>query len=136
MILKNLIVLKPMNFQEQNRIFQKLLKEYKSSNIGMIIVDSMVMFYRLELAEARKKGIDEIRKINNELANQMKILYEIARNKDIPIIITTQIYNNFLSEEEREKGKKPEINIVGGDILKYWSKCIIKPYFRNTDLCR
>jgi DNA repair protein RadB len=92
----------------------------------MIIVDSMVMFYRLELAEARKKGIEEIRKINSELASQMKILYEIARNKDIPVLVTTQVYADFLNEQDWLKGKEPEMNVVGGDILKYWSKCIIE----------
>ena len=64
----------------------------------LIVIDSMVMFYRLELAEARKKGIDEVRKINTYLANQMKTLYEIARKGDIPVLVTTQVYNDFLNE--------------------------------------
>jgi len=74
-ILKNIIIFKPTNFYEQKKVLFKLLKEYKSKNIGLILVDSMVMFYRLELALARKRGIDEVRRINNELANQMKALY-------------------------------------------------------------
>lgn len=130
-VLKNLIIFKPTDFSEQKSVFLKLLKEYKSKNISMIIVDSMVMFYRLELAEARKKSTEEVRRINNELANQMKILYEIARTKDIPVLITTQIYNDFLNEEDWLKGKEPGINVVGGDILKYWSKCIIELKNKN-----
>ena len=126
MALKNIVIFKPTSFYEQNKVFVKLLKEYKSKNIGLIVVDSMVMFYRLELAEARKKGIEEIRKINSYLANQMKTLYEIARKGDIPVLITTQIYKDFLNEEDWLKGKEPGVNVVGGDILKYWSKCIIE----------
>ena len=86
----------------------------------------MVMFYRLELAEARKRGFEEVRRINNELANQMKNLYEIARKGDIPVLITSQVYSDFLNEEDWLKGKEAGVNVVGGDILKYWSKCIIE----------
>ena len=131
MILKNLIIFKPMNFAEQKKVFTKLLQECKSKNISMIIVDSMVMFYRLELAEARKKSQDEVRRINNELANQMKALYEIARKHDIPILITTQVYNDFQKEEDWLAGKDPSVNVVGGDILKYWSKCIVELQNKN-----
>lgn len=130
-ILKNIVILKPINFYEQKKAFFKLLKEYKSKNIGLIIVDSMVMFYRLELAEARKRGLDEVRRINNELANQMKALYEIARKGDIPVLITTQVYNDFLNEEDWMNGKEAGVNVVGGDILKYWSKCIIELKNKN-----
>ena len=130
-ILKNVAILKPTNFYEQKKAFLKLFKEYKSKNIGLIIVDSMVMFYRLELAEARKRGLDEIRRINNELANQVKTLYEIARKEDIPVLITAQVYNDFLNEEDWLKGKEAGVNVVGGDILKYWSKCIIELKNKN-----
>jgi len=130
-ILKNIIIFKPTNFYEQKKVLFKLLKEYKSKNIGLILVDSMVMFYRLELALARKRGIDEVRRINNELANQMKALYEIARKGNIPVLITTQVYNDFLNEEDWALGKEAGVNLVGGDILKYWSKCIIELQNKN-----
>jgi len=126
MILKNIIIFKPVNFFEQRKVLLKIFKEYKSRNIGLIIIDSMVMFYRLELAEARKKGLDHVREINSSLANQMKMLYEIARKGDIPILITTQVYSDFLNEEDWSRGKEAGVNVVGGDILKYWSKCMIE----------
>ena len=126
-ILKNIVILKPTNFEEQKKAFSKLNKELTASeNIGMIIVDSITMLYRLELAEARKKGLDEVQKVNADLANQMKALYEIARKRDIPVLITGQVYNDFLSEEEWLAGKQAGVNVVGGDLLKYWSKCIIE----------
>jgi len=125
-ILKNILILKPTNFEEQNKSFYKINREIKYSNIGLIIVDSITMLYRLALAEAKKDGLEEVQKINAELANQMKILYEIARKKNIPILITGQVYSEFLSEEEWLSGKQAGINLVGGDILKYWSKCTIE----------
>ena len=126
-VLNNIIILKPTSFQEQKKSFYKLLKELKETKgIGLIIVDSITMLYRLELAEARKLGIDEVRDVNNDLAKQVKALYEIARKRGIPVLITSQVYNEFLSEEDWMAGKEAGVNVVGGDILKYWSKCIIE----------
>ena len=92
------------------------------------------MLYRLELAEARKSenggGEDGIKKTNSELAKQMRILAEISRNKNIPVVITSQVYSAFLSKEEFAAGKEREVSMVGGDIPKYWSKCIIE--LKNT----
>ena len=126
-ILKNIIIIKPTNFQEQKNAFLKMLKEIKlSENIGLIVVDSMTMLYRLDLAEARKKGLHEVQKVNDDLVKQMKALYEIARKKNIPVLITAQVYSDFITEEEWLAGKQAGVNVVGGDILKYWSKCIIE----------
>jgi len=125
--LKNIIILKPTSFQEQKQSFFKLLKELRETeNIGLVIVDSITMLYRLELADARKIGIDEVRKVNNDLVKQIKALYEIARKREIPVLITSQVYSDFLSEEDWMAGKEAGVNVVGGDILKYWSKCIIE----------
>ena len=56
----------------------------------------------------------------------MRTLAEIARKQKIPVILTNQVYSGFLSEEDLKKGVKRVANIVGGDLLKYWSKCIIE----------
>lgn len=129
--LKNIVLLKPTNFKEQKEAFLKLHKEIKSKNIGLIIVDSITMFYRLELAEARKSGIDEVRDVNNDLAKQMNALYEIARKQEIPVLITSQVYSEFLSQEDWQAGKQADVNVVGGDLLKYYCKCIIELQNKN-----
>lgn len=126
-VLKNILIIKPTTFQEQKQSFFKLLKELKETKgIGLVIVDSMTMLYRLELADARKISIEEVRKVNNDLVKQIKALYEIARKREIPVLITSQVYSDFLSEEDWMAGKEAGVNVVGGDILKYWSKCIIE----------
>ncbi len=124
--LENILLLKPTTFKEQQISFYKLLKEIRTSKIGLIVIDGMTMLYRLELAEAKEKGEKEIRDINRKLAEQMRILAEIARKKQIPVIVTNQVYNEFLSEEEFKARKERTVIMVGGDILKYWSKCIIE----------
>ncbi len=126
-ILKNILLLNPTNFDEQKKVFLKLLDKVNEGNIGLIIVDGMAMLYRLELGDAVKsKNEDKIREVNREVARQMRILAEISRKQNIPILITNQVYSEFLSEEEWKKKIRPEANIVGGDLFKYWSKAIIE----------
>ena len=126
-ILENILLLQATNFGEQTKYFDKLSTLIKKGQISLIVVDSMAMFYRLELGDASKlKGDEKIKKVNNELARQMKFLAEISRKQNIPVMITNQVYTGFLSEEELRKGVKREVNLVGGDLMKYWSKCIIE----------
>ncbi len=125
-VLKNILLVNPSTFEEQKKLFASLDEKLRKEQISLIVVDGMAMNYRLELGDARKNGDEEIRKINREVAKQMKILSEISRKQDIPVIITNQVYSGFLSEEELKKGIQRETNIVGGDLFQYWSKCIIE----------
>ncbi len=111
-LLPHILFLKPTNFAEQKQTFEKL-KSLVSDKIGLIIVDSISMLYRLELGKN-----EEVYEVNRELGSQIGYLNEIARKNNIPVIITNQVYSNF---DDRNK-----INMVGGDILKYGSKCLIE----------
>ena len=56
--------------------------------------------------------------INRALGQQISYLNEIARKKNIPVLITNQVYADFKN--------KNNVKMVGGDILKYGSKCLIE----------
>jgi len=111
-ILESIIFLRPTSFEEQKKSFEKL-KDIVNDKIGLIIVDSIAMLYRLELGKS-----EEIYDVNRELSKQISYLTEIARKKSIPILITNQVYSDF---DDRDK-----VKIVGGDILKYGSKCLLE----------
>lgn len=111
-VLENIVFLKPTNFSEQNSSFEKLAN-LVDENIGLIVVDTIAMLYRLELGKS-----SNVYDINRELGKQISYLIKIAREKNIPIILTNQVYANF---EE-----KSDVKIVGGDLLKYQSKCLIE----------
>jgi len=114
--LKNLIVFKPKDFDEQQKILETLIKQTtKNNKVGLIIVDSLVMLYRLKLADMPFK-------INQALAEQLRILREISMNLEIPIIVTNQMYRDFDTKESK---------MVGGNILEYWCKMIIDMDFEN-----
>ena len=133
-VMNNILLLKATNFAEQREAFNKLLDLIKE-DIGLIIVDSIVMLYRIELGQAsQEKDKEKIQAINRSLARQLRILSEIARKKLIPVIVTDQVYADFLSKEDVEKGKEKEVRMVGGDLLHYWPKCIIE--LKNLGLNR
>jgi DNA repair protein RadB len=126
-VLGNIFLAEPANFEEQKKYFLKLLDIIKKERIDLIIIDGMAMHYRLELGDAAKlKDDTKIKDINRDLARQMKILSEISRKYNLPVIITNQVYSDFLSREKLEKGAERTVNLVGGDLMKYWSKCIIE----------
>ena len=112
--LANILLLKPTSFNEQEKAFEILVKEIKQ-HVSLIIVDGMTILYRLDAAEAKEKNNGELQKINALLARQMRILAEIARKHEIPIIVTNQVYK-----------WEENMHMVGGDIMKYWGKCHIE----------
>ena len=126
-VLKNIIILKPTTFEEQELDFGKLLTHVKKGYVSLIIVDSIAMLYRLELGDAIKTKEDEqIREVNRQLARQLRTLNEIARKQNIPVVVTNQVYSQFITNENDELKKQKQISMVGGDLLKYWSKCLIE----------
>jgi len=119
-ILNKIIFLTPHTFDEQRNVFEKLEKLI-SEDLGAIICDTISMLYRLEMGKS-----DDIYKVNRELGFQIAYLTEISRKHKIPVIVANQVYANFED--------KCRTNMVGGDILKYGSKCLIElsthPRFR------
>jgi len=109
-ILKNITVIKPLEFEEQQKAIRDL-REIAKEKIELVVIDSLTMLYRLERP-------DDPKEINLELTKQLSILSSIARRNNIPILVTNQVYSSF---DDRD-----EIRMVGGDILKYWSKCLIR----------
>ena len=109
--LEKITFLKPTNFKEQEEAIAKLEGLIKK-DIGAIIVDSLTMLYRVEMDD------EDTRTTNRSLVSQMRMLLEIARKSDIPVIVTSQVYADF---EDKEK-----TNVVGGTIVKNMSKCLIE----------
>jgi DNA repair protein RadB len=124
-ILNNFFLLEPTNFDEQKKCFLQLLNKIKKEHVGLIVIDGMATLYRLELGEIRSDE-RKVKELNSKVAWQMRILSEISRKQNIPVIITNQVYSDFLSEKDLKNGMKKGVNLVGGDLFKYWSKCIIE----------
>ena len=125
-VLKNILLLEPRSFDEQKKFFINLNEKLKQEQISLIVVDGIAMLYRLELGDARQEGDENVKNINREVAKEMKLFAEIAKSQNLPILMTNQVYAGFQSEEDWKNGLEREVNIVGGDLFQYWSKCIIQ----------
>lgn len=113
-IMDNIIFLNPTSFENQIKSINEVKEIVNVENrVGLIVIDSIALLYRLELGSKKNAS-----KTNREMARQLRDLAEIARTKHLPILVINQVYSDF----EKEGGVK----MVGGDLLKYWSKCIIK----------
>ena len=109
--LESFIRFNPKSFEEQHKIIMQLNKQIKNDKtIGLIIIDTLVMLYRLKLGDAPQK-------INSELGEQLRLLTELSRSFLIPIIATNQMYQDFESKENK---------MVGGQVIHYWSKTIVE----------
>ena len=104
-VLKNIFVLTPKNLKEQTKFLNRLLK----SKFDLIILDTIGVYYRMELKKNSKEA-------NKEIHKQFNILSELC-SKGASILITNQIYQNFETKD---------ISVVGGNMFRNWSKCLIK----------
>jgi DNA repair protein RadB len=122
-VLDSTILIEPRDFQEQGRV----ISEMDRHRADLYIVDSVVALYRLEYAEkdgGDKRGYESgkaVLEANRELSKQLSVLSTLARERDVPVIITAHTFKHW------ETGLN---EIVGGDAIKYWSKVIV--YLEKT----
>ena len=109
--LENLVIKNPVDFQGQEETIDELATVVEKEDIDLVIVDSAVSLYRL------KVNGDNASEINQRLSQQLSELSKIARTQQIPVVITNQVYTSFDEED---------LELVGRDVPKYWSKCLIK----------
>jgi DNA repair protein RadB len=109
--LDNILIRSPTTFEEQEEAVESLEETVDGEDVKLVVVDSAVSLYRL------KVNGDNASAINNQLSGQLSELTKIARENNIPVLITNQVYTSF------EEGN---MEIVGKDVPKYWSKCLLK----------
>lgn len=107
-VLGRIELLQPKSFEEQ----KAAIKEAEKKNADLIILDSAVALYRLEFLENKEDSNEPAR----QLSKQMSILSHIARSKGIPVIATAHTYRKWDTEKDE---------IIGGELIKYWSKSLV-----------
>ncbi|WP_407453811.1 DNA repair and recombination protein RadB [Methanobrevibacter sp.] len=113
-VANNIIVFEPTSFLEQNDKLKSIdvWLRRNHDDVDLIILDSAVALYRVDDMKSAK--------LNKELGRQMGLLSKIARQYDVAVIVTNQIYSAI-----DEEGNS-DVKAVGGTILQYWSKIIIQ----------
>lgn len=107
--LKNIIMLNVHAWEEQIKSIDSMEKMAEKDKIGLIVVDSLVALYRLELDEKNFPAV------NKQLATQYSILSKIVRKHRIPVLVTNQVYS-----------KGDQVELTSRTIARYWSKTLIE----------
>ena len=108
-ILEKIVIFKPKSFLEQHKLIISLGKTLKKSSIAGIIVDTIGFYYRAQSKEGS---------LNSHLAKQLSDLKYLSSKKNIPIILTNQVYSDINIENK--------INLVGGEMVKNWCTYLIE----------
>jgi len=148
-ILKNIELVEPRNLQEQTRVVRRLAERKPDlvildSSVALYRIEHAEMMEKMKgdsrqkheetnnpcLQHAgqpeagendRKCEMDSIMTANRELSKQLSTLSLLAREKGIPVLITTHAFKSW---------GNGSYDIVGGDPVRYWSKSII--YLEKT----
>lgn len=110
-VIKNILFSNIGSFDEQEKMVDKAIKLAQSNvDIGMLIIDSISMYYRLTSRE-------EDRSERRSLAGQSTKLTNVAREKGLPVVVTSQVYTDV------ETGT---FEALGGHALHHNAKAIVR----------
>ena len=117
----NMILFEPSDWDSQKEAIQKLRDVCIKEDIGLVIVDSIIALWRITVTD------DNATEVNRELATQLSVLANIARNLNIPVLITNQVYSDI------ETGR---VEMSARNIVKWWSKNIVELSHAGRTGCR
>ncbi len=121
-IASDIVIYEPASMEQQYSAIVDLGK-LMNEKIGLIILDSAALYYRLGLTQDDKG--EENMALRRELVNQIGILHGIARRYDVAVVITNQVYKDV---------NTGEICPIGGTALEHLSKTII--FLERTGISR
>ncbi len=108
-LIKELLVFQVHSFEEQTDRIQKVCRLSEANDkIGLVVVDSVTMFYRLHSDDMS---------VRNEFIKQTEMLLNAARLNDVAVLMTSQVYTNIGSGS---------VEFLGGQALHHNAKTIIR----------
>ncbi|HKM13793.1 MAG TPA: DNA repair and recombination protein RadB [Candidatus Methanomethylophilaceae archaeon] len=108
-LLKKLLVFQVHSFEEQSDRVTKVARMAEATDtLGLIIVDSLTVFYRLNHDDPL---------VRNDFIRQTELLTETARKTNVPVIVTSQVYSNM---------NLGGIEFLGGHTLRHNAKTILR----------
>ena len=105
--IRNLLIFQVHSFEEQSDRIDKIAKLAASVAISLVVIDSLTMFYRLKYDDPRCR---------NDFIRQTEVLLNTARQHDIGILVTSQVYANIGTGS---------VEFLGGHPLHHNAKTIV-----------
>ena len=111
-VAKNILFTEPYSFDEQEVLIEKAAKITETTpEVGLIVIDSATMHYRLTLREEARR--DDLHMLTRQIAKLVKV----SRKVGIPVIATSQVYTDI------DTGR---FLPLGGHMLTHSAKTIIE----------
>ena len=105
-----LLLIKPQSFSEQATIVDHL-SDYITRSFGLVAIDTFNSLYRLSTSDDSLKTFELSRELNRQMAN----LSQISKEKQIPIVLTSQVKSVLDNPNQ-------SIAPVAHRVLKFWAK--------------
>lgn len=106
--IRNLLIFQVHSFEEQSDRIDKIEKLAAAGSISLVVIDSLTMFYRLNHDDPKAR---------NEFIRQTESLLNTARQHEIAIMVTSQVYANL---------NTGGVEFLGGHALHHNAKTIIR----------
>jgi DNA repair protein RadB len=106
--IKNLLVFEVHSFAEQSDRIDKVEKLASAGTISLVIIDSLTMYYRLGYEDSY---------VRNDFIRQTEVLLNTARQYEIAVLLTSQVYSNL---------SNGSVEFLGGHALHHNAKTIIR----------
>ncbi|MDG6222681.1 MAG: AAA family ATPase [Candidatus Bathyarchaeota archaeon] len=107
-----LIIMRPTTFQDQSQALDHLEKII-TNKFGLIVVDTVTSLYRAELDD-----IEKTYALNRELNRQIAVLKQIAKTRNVAVLIISQVRSVPIGESVKTKP-------VATRVLNYWSDIVL-----------
>jgi DNA repair protein RadB len=109
---RGILFFEPFSLREQEQVVEKAARLAASSpEVGLIVLDSATLHYRVTLS-----GTDGVRE-RRALAAQLQLLASVARKRDLPVVITNQVYTDIETDL---------LEPVGGQLVRHITKAVVR----------
>lgn len=108
----NILFFEPYTLKEQEVIVEKACRLASgTADIGIVILDSATLLYRATL------GTGNDIQGRRAISNQLQALVQVARRKDLPVVITNQVFTNVETDL---------LEPLGGQMMRHISKAVVR----------
>lgn len=109
---QSILFFEPFSLREQEQVVEKAARlAMATPDVGLVVLDSATLLYRVALSAT--DGVRERR----VLATQLQSLAVVARKRDVPVVMTNQVYTNVEQEV---------LEPLGGQLIRHLTKAVVR----------
>ena len=116
-VLDRLTIARPSSFEEFGQLVD-CLGQLAESGLALVAVDTMTTFYRLRLSEGESPF-----KLNRELGFQVASLAEVAHEKGLAVVMTSQVRARL---GQGVRTSEEALEPVANRVLRYWADLVLR----------